>query len=120
MHPRYIVMLLAVVAVPVSAANQLECYEEKGTMSTMCIEPKAVRVNGDTRSSPLYTGGPKGVRLTSIKMVTNCATKITTLQDNEGVNFAGGRGNETEALRSLSSWLCDVKNPKKDPKLRQF
>lgn len=89
-------------------------------MSTSCIQPSAVRENGELRSSPIFMGGPKGVKATSFTLVTNCAKGISTLQDRQGKNFAGGQNSDTQAIRSLSQWICAAKKPKKDPALRQF
>lgn len=114
-------LCLCIGLVPSAAlANKLECYEEPATLRNMCIQPSAARVNGDVRASPLFMGGPKEVRPTSITLLVNCKTKVTTLQDRDGTNFAGGRGNETAAVRSLSQGLCEVPKPRPDPKLRQF
>jgi len=117
----FVKIWLSLLLVPtVALASNLECYEEEGTMSTMCIQPSAVRANGDIRSSPLFMGGPKSVSATSFMLITNCTKSVTTLQDREGKNFAGGRSNETKAVRSLSSWVCAVKSPRNDSTLRQF
>ena len=111
---------LCVLAAPASAKEKLACFEEPGTRATTCIDENAVTMNGDTRASPVYTGGPKGVRKTSYLFVTNCAKGVTTLQDRDGVNFAGGFSSSTKAARALSQWACEVKKPRKDTKLRQF
>jgi hypothetical protein len=111
---------LCVVAAAASAKGNLACFEEPGTRATTCIDENAVVVNGDTRSSPIYSGGPKGVRKTPYMFVTNCARGVSTLQDEDGVNFAGGFSSSTKAARALSRWTCEAKKPRKDPKLRQF
>lgn len=114
-------IFLAAVAVAASAAaGTLTCYEEPGTRATTCIDQAAVTANGDTRASPVYLGGPNGVRKTSVAFVTNCAKGVSTLQDEDGVNFAGDFSSATAASRSLSKWVCEVRNPRKDSKLRQF
>ena len=121
MWPSCVAVALALLAMcRVACAGNLECFEEQGTMNTMCIQPSAVRANGDVRSSPLFAGGPKGVERTSFTLVTNCAKGISTLQDRQGKNFAGGYNSDTQAIRSLSSWLCAVSKPQKDTTLRQF
>ena len=102
------------------AANELQCFETPGTMQNICVEPGAVRVNGDIRSSPIYSGGPKTVNATSFVLVTNCKSNISTLQDRNGSNFAGGRSGDTPALRSLAVSVCSVAKPKFDKALRQF
>jgi hypothetical protein len=104
----------------VYAKNTLACYEEPGTRKEMCIDEAAVRVNGETRASPLFTGGPNGVRKTSYTVVVNCAKGIMTLQDQDGVNFGGNVSSATAASRSLAQWTCAVSKPRKDSKLRQF
>jgi hypothetical protein len=102
------------------AANELQCFETPGTMQNICVEPGAVRVNGDVRSSPIYSGGPKTVKATSFVLVTNCKSNVSTLQDRDGSNFAGGRSGDTPALRSLAVSVCSVAKPKFDKALRQF
>jgi hypothetical protein len=77
-------------------------------------------MNGDVRASPLYMGGPNNVRRANFLIITNCKTTATTLQDQDGVNFSGGLASATTTSQSLSRYLCDVKNPKKNPKLHQF
>ncbi len=86
----------------------------------MCIDEAMVSANGDTRASPIYVGGPNEVRKTTFTLVTNCAKDVSTLQDRDGVNFAGGLSSSTTALASLSQWVCAVKSPRKNPKLKQF
>ena len=120
MNKRQIALFLATALAPQVFAGNLDCFEEEGTMNTICIQPTAARANGDIRSSPLFMGGPKSVKASSFVMITNCAKGVTTLQDHDGKNFAGGKNSETKALRSLSTWLCAVKKPKNDPTLRQF
>jgi hypothetical protein len=115
-----ITALLAICVSYSASAVELSCYEERGTRKHFCINEKAVTSNGDTRASPVYSGGPNGVTNTGYILVTNCAKNISTLQDRQGVNFSGGLSSSTPALRSLSEWVCDVEKPRKNPKLRQF
>jgi len=103
-----------------AAGTPLECYEEPGTMKQMCIAPSQVRVNGSVRSSPLYLGGPGGVNKTPYFVVSDCKKSVSTLQDAQGVNFAGGMSSQTKAMGSLSQWICNVPKPRQDSKLRQF
>jgi hypothetical protein len=112
-------LALATAALPAFTAP-LECYEEPGTMTTTCIQPSSVRMNGDLRASPVFIGGPKSVEPTSFKLVTDCAKNISTLQDRQGKNFGGGRNTDTRALQSLATWLCAVPKPRKDASIRQF
>lgn len=109
-----------IAALLVAAAPALACYEAPGTRSMTCIDQAAVRVNGDVRASPLFTGGPNGVRKTSQTFVVDCKLGVSTLQDRNGVNFAGDLTSTTPLSRALSQWTCEAKQPKKDPKLRQF
>lgn len=37
------------------------------------------------------------------------ALKLCTLKTVKGVSFAGGYGSETEALKSLRTWICEAK-----------
>lgn len=121
MTKAWTVLLLITVAIfPAEATGGLECYEAPGTLNYTCIDPAAVRVNGEVRSSPLYMGGPKDVRKTSNSIVTNCARGVSTLQDRNGSNFGGEYNSATPALKALSSWLCAIPNPKPDKSLRQF
>jgi len=115
-----ITLLLLSIVTPALPKATLACYEEPGTRKTLCIDESAVTANGDIRASPLYSGGPNEVRKTGYIFVTNCAKKISTLQDRDGVNFAGGFSSTTSASRSLSEWACDVTRPRKDSKIKQF
>lgn len=101
-------------------AAKLLCYEEPGTLKNFCIGEDEIRANGSVRMSPLYQGGSKSVDKTPYFLLTDCAKSISTLQDAKGVNFAGGTGNETPAIRSLSKWLCEAKKVRNDPKVRQL
>lgn len=110
----------ALAALLLAAAPALACYEAPGSRTTTCIDEAAVRVNGDVRASPIYQGGPNGVKKTSQTFVVDCKAGVATIQDRTGVNYAGAGTTATAASRSLSRWLCEAKAPKKDPKLRQF
>lgn len=116
--------LLVVMAIAAShsadARTFAYCHTDDGTNKVTCIDEAAVAVNGDLRSSPIYSGGPKGVSKTPYFIVTDCAKGISTLQDARGVNFAGGTNTQTPAMRTLSDALCSVRPARKDSKLRQF
>jgi len=115
------VALAWILAGPCLAAGiPLECFEAPGTMKTMCIAPSQVRENGSVRSSPLYMGGPGGVTKTPYFVVSDCKKSVSTLQDAQGVNFAGGISSQTQAMGSLSQWICNAPKARQDPKLRQF
>jgi hypothetical protein len=120
MRARAFVVVAAVAAVPAWAGKPVRCYEAPGTMQQTCVDPTEVRVNGDLRAAPVYSGGPRGVSATGHTLVVNCAKKFATLQDRKGVNFAGAGTAETPAMRALTPLLCDAPKPKRDPGLRQF
>lgn len=103
-----------------AAGGDLSCYEEPGTRKTTCISESEARANGSTRSSPVYTGGPNGVKKTSFLLIADCAKGVSTLQDKQGVNFAGGFSNTTKTSRALTQWLCEIPKVKQDSRLRQF
>jgi hypothetical protein len=117
---RLIGLLFSIALVSASHAADLQCQEASGTLSTYCIQPSAVRANGELRSAPLLSGGPRQVDQTGYTLVTNCSTSISTLQDRQGKNFGGGRNSDTPMIGALSSFLCAVGKPKRDPTLRQF
>jgi hypothetical protein len=100
--------------------STLECYINPATRAATCIDPAKATVNGDLRASPLFTGGPNQVDATPYYIVVNCKKDIVTLQDRKGVNFAGDKAGATDAVRSLSKWLCEVPKPRQDKKLQQF
>lgn len=93
-------------AAPPAAAQNLSCYEDPRTNAHTCYSASKVREKDGIRYSPLYTGGPKGVRETSMSIHVNCKTGVVHLKDRDGVSFAGGRGNETTAVSSLKRWIC--------------
>jgi hypothetical protein len=115
-------LFAAVLLVSVPAfATELTCYEEAGTLRNTCFDPLQVRQNGDLRGVGLYSGGPKGVKpVQGMTLVVNCSTKVATLQDETGANFAGGKTKATDQLKALSGWICEVKKTKLQKTLRQF
>lgn len=90
-------------------ASSLSCYEDPSTNAHQCIDLKQIKEKNGIRFTPFYTGGPNGVRKTSFTLHVNCATNVTHLKDYQGVSFAGGDGDETRAIRSLRTWICDEK-----------
>jgi len=117
---RKIIIAISVALASQAAAAKLACNEEPATLQYLCIDTDAVRVNGDVRSSPLYKGGRNKVDKTPYYVLTNCAKNISTLQDSQGVNFAGGFSSSTPAMADLSRWMCEAPKPRKDPSLRMF
>ena len=91
-----------------ATASALACYEDPRTNAYQCFDAKQVQEKGGIRIASLYTGGPNGVTKTSFTIHTNCGTGVTHLKDRQGVSFAGGDGNETKAIRSLRSWMCEA------------
>lgn len=115
------ILVAAIVTAPAVAAKTFRhCYTEEGTNKATCIDEDAIAVNGDIRSAPVWQGGPKGVTKTPYFLVSDCKKRISTLQDRQGVNFAGGRNNTTPAIESLSGSLCTLTPARKDPSLKQF
>jgi hypothetical protein len=102
----------------VASAIPLSCYEEPGTHESMCINEKDVKANGQVRGTELFQGGPKGVLPTSYMLITNCETGVSVLQDAQGVNFGAALSTDaTKPLKSLTTWMCAVKSPKKSKSL---
>jgi len=85
-----------------------------------CINERSVHSNGNLRASYLFTGGPNGVTQTEYLMIADCARSVTVLQDKLGVNFGGGLFDSTKMNAALSKWLCEAKQTKPDPRLKQF
>lgn len=116
--------LIAVLAIAFTASATARtfthCYTEPATNKATCIDDAAVVANGDIRAAPIWQGGPKGVSKTPYFLVSDCKKRISTLQDKQGVNFAGGRNNTTPAIESLAGSLCTITPSRKDPALRQF
>ena len=119
-RPALCLALLLPMPFDTEAANSLQCYESPGTLNYTCIDPAAARANGELRSSPLYSGGPRGVTQTPYTLVTNCTRGVSTLQDRTGANFGGGTNNQSPAIQSLSEWLCSAPKPIVDKSVRQF
>jgi hypothetical protein len=104
-----IILCLACLSANASAfAAGLTCYEDPRTNAHQCFDPKQVQEKGGIRVTSLYTGGPNGVSKTNFTINTNCGTGVTHLKDRLGVSFAGGDGNETKAIRSLRTWMCEA------------
>lgn len=107
---------LAMLAAVPALAQQVECHRNQKTDRMMCVNPKAVRFMPDNiRWASLYWGGPAGVRDSGFFVATNCKTGVTHLKDRDGVTFAGGMGNETQALTFLRDTICAAKDPKAPP-----
>jgi len=103
---------------PVANAADVRCYQDPRTDAMQCIDFKTVRQVDGIRIADLYTGGPNRVRPTGFTMHANCNTGVVHLKDRDGVSFAGGKGNETQAIISLREWACSLildtpKKPKK-------
>lgn len=90
-------------------ATKVSCYQDPRTDALQCIDETAVRQTNGVRSTALYTGGPNNVRKTSYTINVNCKTEVTHLKDRDGVSFAGGYGNETEAILDLRQKVCAAK-----------
>lgn len=115
-----VISLLVLIPCAASAKDTLECYVNPATRAATCIDTAKATVNGDLRASPLFSGGASEVHATSFTIVANCKKDIVTLQDRQGVNFAGDQAGATEAVKALSQWLCRVPKPKVDKRLAQF
>ena len=102
------------------SVGAVQCVEDPSTLATTCVDLSSVRQNGEIRSSPIYRGGPKAIRITPYVMVVNCAKGITTLQDSDGVNFAGNLSTSTAVSDSLYSLICHSTKTKNSKNLRQF
>ena len=102
------------------SVGAVQCVEEPSTLAETCVDLSSVRQNGEIRSSPIYRGGPNAIRRTSYVMVVNCAKGITTLQDADGVNFAGNLSTSTSVSDSLYSLICNATKTKTSKHLRQF
>lgn len=94
-------------AAPAAMAQKLSCYEDPRTNAKTCYSTALLRETNGIRHSPLYTGGPNGVRETGMSIHVNCATRVVHLKDRDGVSFAGGKGNETPVVSNLSRWMCE-------------
>lgn len=97
-----------IVPMSVAYASKIDCYTDPRTDAMTCIDMDSVRERDGIRVSPVYTGGPNGVRKTTFTIHSNCKTGVTHLKDKDGVSFAGGVGNETPALISLRGSLCSA------------
>lgn len=105
---RYIASLAACLLISSTAyASGLSCYEDPRTNAHTCYNKAKMSEKDGIRQSPLYTGGPNGVRETSMSVHVNCKTGVVHLKDRDGVTFAGGYGNETPAVSSLKRWICN-------------
>lgn len=96
------------------------CFEEPGTRATTCIDGSRVRSNGSLRASILYKGGPKGVQPLPYQMIADCKRSILVLQDEQGVNFGGGKFDATPVATALGLALCRATKTVPDKALQQF
>lgn len=112
--------LLLALPVAASAAGKFSCYEEPGTMKHWCYDPTDVRENGSVRMSPLFIGGPKGVKRAGLFFVVDCSKKLAAMQDEKGVNFGANYASATPISQNLSGWICEEPKVKKDATVRLY
>lgn len=101
-----LVIAMAALACVTAFAAGIDCYRNPRTDAMTCVDLDNVRERDGIRISPIYQGGPNGVRRTSFTMHANCKTGVTHLKDRDGVSFAGGHGNETDVVISLRGGMC--------------
>lgn len=95
------------------AADNLSCHENKATNAHTCFSTTRLREVDGIRQAPLFTGGPNRLRDTGFSIHVNCRSGVVHLKDRDGVSFAGGTGNETEAITSMKQWMCAANLAKK-------
>lgn len=100
---------MSAISSPAARAEDLKCYVNKLTDAHTCFDASSVRESNGIRRASLYTGGPDSVRKTSFSVHANCESGVVHLKDADGVSFAGGQGNETDAVFSLRSSICSNK-----------
>lgn len=106
---KYLLLCIATLTSGSVYCRPVMCYEDPTTSAQQCIDSTQVYEENGIRSTSLYSGGPKSVQKTAFTIHVNCATQVTHLKDRQGVSFAGGDGNETAAVRSLRTWVCEAK-----------
>ena len=99
-----------------NAAGELLCATNQVTQAKMCFNGSKVRSNGEVRSSPFYTGGPKQIDDTGYTARVHCLSRVLELTDTKGVAFI--RNVPTEQIgRDFVQFLCEHQKTKKDPSL---
>ena len=110
-----------VLASPVCRAIDLTCFADEGTNKRYCTETNGIRQNGEVRGSKLYMGGPKNINATPYWLLVNCRRMVSTIQDNDGINFGGGTLDSVpKYTRHLMRDMCEAKKTKTDKSLKQF
>jgi hypothetical protein len=118
---RFMILVMAALSLPALGAK-VECSQDAGTRRMFCVDPNAVRSNGDVRGASLYSGGPNGVTPTGLTLIVNCKSQVSVVQDTDsGINRGGGRvGDQTRHMDELFFKICGYKKTKLDKTLRQF
>jgi hypothetical protein len=98
-------------------AATLSCREDDNTRSTVCYNPREVRVNGNLRSFALYMGGPAGVDKNMNTAVVNCKAGYLELRDPRGVVFARDQPSKLHIVQ-LRDDVCAEANVKQDVSLK--
>jgi len=94
----------------------ISCRDDSNTKQYFCYLPNEIRANGDLRSFPLFTGGPKGVSRTGQTVVVNCKAGYMELRDRKGVVFARNYPAKPHIIQVRDD-VCEEKNIKRDASL---
>jgi len=104
-----------------SAENPFYCSEHPGTLRLTCVKITMTKVNGDIREAPLFTGSARaGIEAERHSIAVDCANKIASLRDRNGINYGFGSFSSTPTMAAISYEMCSYPKAKNDPKLRMF
>lgn len=93
-------------------AVQLTCAIDAVTDKHYCFPPSQLKIDGNIRRAPLYSGGPLSLDATGFTVSVNCTTKAIELRDRQSVVFARNYST-TQIGRDLADYLCYASPPKK-------
>ncbi len=113
-----IVITTTLLSASVAQAVPLNCQQDQNTNELFCYYAKELRENGDLRSFPLFSGGPKEIVRTGYTAVFNCKVGYMELRDRRGVVFARNKP-EKQYVKWMRNDVCfGEKNVKQDASLK--
>ena len=100
-----------------AAAPKLACSEDENTFAMYCYDTKTIKVNGDLRSSQMFTGVPKSLSDSGFLSVVNCKLGYLEMRDRKGVAFSRAVP-EKKHIKNYVRFICDDTSAKLDKTLR--
>ena len=88
---------------------EIQCLEEPQSKKQWCFAPSKLKVEGTSRSSPLYTGTGTDLAMTKLVAAADCRKSTIVLQDPTGAAAKGQAPLRTDVAKALAADMCAVK-----------